>query len=186
MRALLGAWSATLLVSACVMSGGEGGSLATVSSVSELARANDIVVVGTITTRAGTRNLARGRDPARDESASVVVLAQDYRVAVEEVLKGRAPAEIVLSIASAHGLVGQQIRQDSDFLPPAVGARYVLFLKRAWPGAESFAAAYEPHRFRLSDFAAVESRWPGATSAFPPLRTDVFLAQVREASAASR
>lgn len=163
--------------------------LVVATDVQSLARMSQVIVVGTVTSEAGTRNLARNpSDPAKEDLTRKVI-AQDYAFSVQETLKGvTGPAIVVTSarsgsIAGPNGQTGEY--KDESFVPLTVGGRYLLLLRSLpWePGV--YALAFEPSRFELGAGATVRSTWRDAQTYFPVISTDLFISTLRAAVSAN-
>jgi hypothetical protein len=154
------------------------------TNVPQLVERFDVIVVGTVVREAGQRNTARDAQDVSKEHPSAVVLAQQYQVLVGEVIKGAPGTEITVLHARARG-TKTATKPDPEFVPLAVGAQYLLFLRPVEWDPSLFAMAPEPNRFKLTDTATVESAWRDAPQHFPPTDARAFLATVR-AVASSR
>jgi hypothetical protein len=102
------------------------------------------------------------------------------------VLKGAPVQTLTVSLSKLHGTTTPLRAQDDDYVPLTVGARYVLFLRRlaGFPGSV-YGISVEPGAFRLTDLARAESRWTGASAAFPESSAAEFIAQVQALSGSS-
>lgn len=153
---------------------------ATRSTVADLARTSDAVIIGTVRSEAGTRNMARNPDDRLKEDSFYVVLGQDYVIDVEEAIKGDAAGAITLTVARAHGNVENGVFPDADFVPLRTGQRYLLFLVTQVDGTQGFVPAPEPFRFALGATAIPESRWSDARAVFPARGVAQFIQEVRQ------
>jgi len=154
--------------------------LDTAPTLTDLARRSEVIVVGRIVRETHEWNMARGADPAV-ESATKIILAQTYLVAVETPLKGVSAKEITIAVPKARGLKGYPLRPEERWSPPAIGQRYVLFLLQN-PGTSVYGLPAEPSRFRLGTDAVVESRWPDAARYYPARPSQLFIQDVVEAA----
>lgn len=154
--------------------------LDTAPTLTDLAQRSEVIVVGTIVREVAEWNMARGADPAT-ESATHIVLAQTYLVAVETSLKGAAPRELTIAVPKARGMKGYPLATEQRWSPPAVGQRYVLFLVQN-PGTPIYGLPAEPSRFRLGTNAVVESRWADAARYYPAQPSQMFIEAVTAAA----
>lgn len=173
-----------ILIAGCTQSSNGGGTLAVGQTMTELASASDLIVVGTILQATGTRNLARQVGDATQEANDVVVLGQDYTLRVETALKGGATSgsEITVSLAKWHGVRGQTTATDPGYTPFTVGASYALFLKPLGDNTGAYGQGLEPFRFRVEGLSAhPESKWAGASARFPDQSLTSLIVQIRTA-----
>ena len=168
-----------LFAVACGGSSGDG-TLDVRRNLPDLVRSADEIVVGTILSAAGTRNLSRNPRDLTQDDPNHLVIGQDYAVQIETVLKGVPAQTLTVSLSKLHGASTPWHTQDNEFVPLVVGGRYVLFLQRAlgFPGSV-YGVGVEPGAFRLTDRARVESRWVGASASFPETSANEFISQVR-------
>ena len=155
-------------------------SLNTVPNLSDLVGQSELIVTGTVTSSGDTWNIARGADPTTP-STTTVVLAQNFALAVDGVLKGAATPQITWAVVQARGLVSAPLTFDADWMPPTIGGRYLLFLVRI-PGTQIYGIPAEPSRFRLAADARPESKWKDASRYYPPAPIATLLEQVRAAA----
>lgn len=157
------------------------GSYRTASDLQALTRSSDVIVVGRVSSLAGTYNLARSQSDPTQPAANAVIEAVTYRVQVEETIMGTSAREIVVAVPRARSFLGRPVVQDPGFIPMTIAARYVLFLERI-PGTDILGQAPEPFRFELTTAATPVSPWIGAATAFPSRSTQQFLVDVRAAA----
>ncbi len=170
----------SLVIGACAEVNIEADQFVSRTSVAALAQASDVILVATVTGEAGTRNMARRPDNPIEPHQTLFSLGQDYRLGVEDVLKGSASPIVIVSISKA-AKTEQGFAQYKEFIPLTVGQRYLLFLRNQIDGTRDFVPAPEPWRFRLGELATAESPWPDAGRHFPTAPAMQILAQVRAA-----
>jgi hypothetical protein len=153
-----------------------------------LVRASDVVVVGTVVSLGGTRVVSRDPNDITREDPNYVGIAQDYAFAVESSIKGEVSGTITVTISSS-----SRVKRDpfwyefkSERVPPQVGTRYALFLRRLPWDASVYALSFEPSQFELGTSAVVRSIWPDAKTYFPDRPVAEFLQALRDAATASR
>jgi len=152
----------------------------TITTLEELTRQATVIVVGTVEEVAGTRNTARDPLDPQKPHPSLEIVSVDYQVRVEQVLKGAAPAQLLVTQAKSAAPKGESHVLFEGFKDLAVGQRYLLFLRQTTDGSERWIGIAEPWRFALlNDRIIVESRWEHATSYFPAANANEFLTQVR-------
>jgi hypothetical protein len=164
----------------------EGAPYVATRSLSDLVQASDVVLVGVVEKESGTRNLARNPQNLAQEDPNIVVVGQDYVVNVIQVLKGSAITRSTITVARGRGTTARGVKDDDDWLPLAVEAQYVLFLKQLPYEPSVLALAIEPARFRVGAQVTPESPWEQASSYFPSEDRDRFLAALAAAIASSR
>ena len=172
-------FSTLLFTVTCGGSSGDG-ALDVRRNLPDLVRSADEIVVGTVLSASGTRNLSRNPRDLTQDDPNHPVIGQDYAVQIETVLKGVAAQTLVVSLSKLHGASNPLHTQDKEFVPLVVGGRYMLFLQRAvgFPGSV-YAVGVEPGAFRLTDRARVESRWVEASASFPETSAAEFISQVQ-------
>lgn len=153
----------------------------------ELVRASEVVVIGTVLSKGGTRVVSRDPNDLTREDPNYVSIAQDYAFAVESSIKGDVRGTITVTISSS-----SRVRRDpfwyeykSERLPPEVGSRYALFLRRLAWDASVYALSFEPSQFELGSMAVVQTIWRDAKTYFPDRPVDEFLRALRDAAASS-
>lgn len=151
------------------------------STLAELVKASETIIVGTVRSESGTRNMARNAEDRLKEDSFYVVLGQDYVIDVEDVLKGEAGTQVTFTLARAHGDVQNGLVADRDFIPLRIGQRYLMFLNPQNDGTAGFVPAPEPFRFMLSATAVPESRWQSAGTLFAPRSVAQLILEVRQA-----
>jgi len=154
--------------------------------VPELMRASEVVVVGTVLSQGGTRVISRDPRDITREDPNFVVIAQDYAFAVESSIKGNVTGTITVTISSS-----SRVKRDpfwyevkSEHVPPQVGARYALFLRRLPWDASVYVLSFQPSQFELGTTAVVRSIWPDAKMYFPDRPVSEFLQALRAAAIA--
>jgi hypothetical protein len=153
----------------------------------ELVRASEVVVVGTVVSQGGTRVTSRDPNDITREDPNFVGIAQDYAFAVESSIKGNVTGTITVTISSL-----SRVRRDpfwyefkSERVPPQVGSRYALFLRRLTWDASVYVLSFEPSQFELGTTAVVHSSWPDAKTYFPDRPVAEFLKALRDAATAA-
>src|SRR5712691_4460398 len=149
------------------------------TTLPELARASDVVVVGTVTGEAGTVATARDpRDMTRPHPA-IESSAQLYRVHVEESLKGGPRQELIIAISRWSRTVGGSAQEDwPQFIAFQQGQRYALFMRLVTQPVGPYYAIEEPGRFKIGAQVSVESSWRKATQVFPTRNAADFMADL--------
>lgn len=180
-KSLILALASLLLVAGCARS--EARLKIAGTDIAALAKASDVIVVGTVLGEGAVRNIARDPNDLSREHPTLKVLAQEYRVAVESSLKGIVTGPIVVTVARWDQQVGFDPTPVEAFLPLDTNARYLLFLRRHPYDPSLLAIAFEPSRFKLGSQAVVQSPWGPAATAFPPRDATAFVADVRRAIA---
>jgi hypothetical protein len=160
------------------------GELIVASDMATLARMSDVIVLGTVTAKGGTRDLARDpKNPSRPDPNRTVT-AQDYVVSVDSTIKGRVDREITVTSARS-GVVRHNGRTGEfdyeNFVPLAVGSRYALLLRSSSNIPGVYIMAFEPSRFELGAEARVLSKWTDAKTLFPDTSAEVFVNRIRAA-----
>jgi hypothetical protein len=150
----------------------------------ELVRASDVVVIGTVMSAGGTRVVSRDPNDLTREDPNYVSVAQDYAFVVDSSIKGEAAGTITVAIGSS-----SRVKRDpfwyeykSDSIPPRVGSRYALFLRRLQWDASVYVLSFEPSQFELGAMAVVRSRWLDADTYFPDRPVPEFLQALRDAA----
>lgn len=150
----------------------------------ELVQASDVVVVGTVLSQGGTRVTSRDPNDLSREDPNYVGVAQDYAVAVEASIKGDVSGTITVTIGSSsrvkRGVFWYEFKNER--VPPQVGTRYALFLRRLPQDASVYVLNFEPSQFELTTMAIVRSIWPDARTHFPDRPAPEFLEALREAA----
>jgi hypothetical protein len=153
----------------------------------ELVRASDVVVIGTVMSAGGTRVVSRDpKDPTR-EDPNYVSVAQDYAFAVESSIKGDAAGTITVAIGSSSHVKRDPFWYEfkNERVPPRVGVRYALFLRRLAWDASVYVLSFEPSQFELGTTAVVRSMWREAKTYFPDRPVPEFLDALRDAARSS-
>ena len=150
----------------------------------ELVRASEVVVIGTVVSQGGTRVISRAPYDITREDPNYVAIAQDYSFAVESSIKGDITGTITVTISSS-----SRVKRDpfwyefkSDRVPPVVGSRYALFLRRLPWDASVYVLSFEPSQFELGTTAVVRSIWRDAKTYFPDRPVAEFLQALRDAA----
>jgi hypothetical protein len=151
----------------------------------ELVRMSDVVVIGTVVSQGGTRVISRDPNDITREDPNYAAIGQDYTFAVESAIKGQPSGNITVTISSSsrvkRGPFWYEFKSES--VPPRVGVRYALFLRRLPWDASVYALAFEPSQFELGTMAVVRSRWLDAKTYFPDRPVADFLKALRDAAA---
>jgi hypothetical protein len=185
MRKLLVALASVLLVTACASSTASTRLFVAGRDLKAVTTYADVIVVGTVVGEGGLQNIARDAFDITREHPSVKVLAQQYRVAVESVLKGQASGTIVVTVARSFQQGNESPIPNANFLPLEASQQYLLLLKRHPFDANLFAVAFEPSRFKLGTLAVVQSPWRDAPKVFPPRSTADLLSEIRSVVSAA-
>jgi hypothetical protein len=161
-------------------------SLIVATDFDALARMSDVIVVGTVTAKGGTRELARDpKDPTRPDPNRTVE-SQDYGFSVEEVLKGEAVGTITVTSARS-GTVTKGWRTANfsyaNFVPLTVGKRYVLLLRLLRYDPGTYVLGFEPSRFEIGGDAVARSNWEQVNVYFPNRPAGEFVDDLRAAIA---
>lgn len=150
----------------------------------EVVRASEVVVIGTVLSQGGTRVISRDPNDITREDPNYVAIAQDYAFAVESSIKGDVTGTITVTISSS-----SRVKRDpfwyeykSERVPPRVGSRYALFLRRLPWDASVYVLSFEPSQFELTTMAVVRSIWGDAKTYFPDRPVPEFLEALREAA----
>ena len=150
----------------------------------ELVRMSDVVVIGTVVSQGGTRVISRDPNDITREDPNYSVIGQDYAFAVESAIKGQSSGTITVTISSSsrvkRGPFWYEFKSES--VPPRVGVRYALFLRRLPWDASVYALAFEPSQFELGELAVVRTIWPDAKTYFPDRPVAEFVKALREAA----
>lgn len=155
------------------------------STLAAVVARSPIIVVASIASQGGTRNVAKDSEDITKEHPVAVVLVQDYVLSVEEVLKGALSSGSAIAIVKARG-TKVAVSDAHDFIPFKVGGRYVLFL-RPIPEDRIVVPAGEPGRFAVRDSqVSPESMSPQVIANFPTESLNTFLQKVRELAGALR
>lgn len=151
----------------------------------ELVRASEVVVIGTVLSQGGTRVTSRAPYDLTREDPNFVGIAQDYAFVVESSIKGDVTGTITVTISSS-----SRVKRDpfwyefkSERVPPTVGARYALFLRRLPWDASVYVLSFEPSQFELGTMAVVRTIWMDAKTYFPDRPVADFLTALRDAAA---
>ena len=151
----------------------------------ELVRMSDVVVIGTAVSQGGTRVISRDPNDITREDPNYAAIGQDYAFAVESAIKGHPSGTITVTISSSsrvkRGPFWYEFKSES--VPPRVGVRYALFLRRLPWDASVYALAFEPSQFELGTMAVVRSRWLDAKTYFPDRPVADFIKALRDAAA---
>ena len=153
----------------------------------ELVRASDVVVIGTVLSEGGTRVTSRDPNDLTREDPNLVGIAQDYAFAVESSIKGEATGTITVTIG-----ILNRVKRDpfwyefkNERVPPRVGIRYALFLRRLPWDASVYGLSFEPSQFELGTMAVVRSIWLESKTFFPDRPVPEFLQALRDAAGAA-
>jgi hypothetical protein len=153
----------------------------------ELVRASDVVVIGTVLSEGGTRVTSRDPNDLTREDPNFVGIAQDYAFAVESSIKGEATGTITVTIG-----ILNRVKRDpfwyefkNERVPPRVGIRYALFLRRLPWDASVYGLSFEPSQFELGTMAVVRSIWLDSKTLFPDRPVPEFLQALRDAAGAA-
>jgi hypothetical protein len=151
----------------------------------ELVRMSDVVVIGTVMSKGGTRVTSRDPNDITREDPNFVGIAQDYTFAVESSIKGDVTGTITVTISSS-----SRVRRDpfwyefkSERIPPVIGARYALFLRRLTLDPSVYVLEFEPSQFELGTVAVVRTIWTDAKTFFPDRPVADFVKALRDAAA---
>ena len=174
------------------------------SSIPELTRLADIVVIGRVVSEEKVINTARDpRDLSRPD-ARIYSLNQVYTVEVERVIQGEELTRLLLvqnqgslaltpattpSLPEIEGEI--QRNAQKTYIPLSFGKRYLFFLRvldRAnydldgYKPSELYAGAAEPWRFEITGAGMVipETLLPGLEKIFPSRDLDAVLEAVSQ------
>lgn len=140
-----------------------------------------MVVVATIRSTGGTRNIARdGRDRTKP-ATNYIVQSQDFVATVEKVFKGAPTGDITVALAKARGPAGLPLAAAIDYIPFQIGTKYVLFLVRI-PGEDAYGQTPEPFRFEVSTTVRPVAAIPAVAQRFQPLPQQQFMDELRAAT----
>lgn len=146
-----------------------------------LAASAELVVIGTVRSGGGTRNIARDPSDRTKSSSAYTVEAQDFTLEVEETVRGTAASAVVVSLVKARGPSGWPLTAVEGYEPFKIGGRYLLFLVRI-PGTSAFGQTPEPFRFELTSSARAVTLNAEVQRRFPARPTNEFLNEVRAAA----
>jgi hypothetical protein len=152
--------------------------------LTELVRASDVVIIGTVLSEGGTRVTSRDPNDLTREDPNSVSIAQDYAFAVESWIKGEATGTITVAIGSSSRVRSGPFWYEfkNTRVPPRVGVRYALFLRRLPWDASVSVLAFEPSQFELGAMAVVRSIWLDAKMFFPDRPVPEFIQALRDAA----
>ena len=168
--------------------GGATGNLIVARDMDSLAQMSQMIVVGTVTSEGGVRNIARDPNDLTRPDPNLTINSQDYSFRIEEALKGSPAGTITVTSARSAILnrgVFNRDRPYSNFVPLTVGGRYLLVLRSIDHDPGVYALALEPSRFELGALAVVRSNWSEARTLFPDRPADDFVRDLRAAIAAA-
>lgn len=160
---------------------GTAGSQIVASDLRALAASAEVIVIGSIRSTGGTRNIARDAIDRTKASSTYTVQAQDFGLEIEEFVKGTAGSEIVVSLVTGRGPAGLPLAAVEGYEPFTIGNRYLLFLTSI-PGTGTFGQTPEPFRFELTSSARAMTANAEARRRFPTRSTNAFLEDVRAAA----
>lgn len=107
----------------------------------------DLVVVGKVQAKAGSRNLARNPLNPAEEAADRKLMSQEYEFIVETTLKGQEHKEILI-VYPEFTILPSGEKSPEPQVPLELGQRYVLSLKSGIEG--TFYGIGEPWQFKLN------------------------------------
>lgn len=149
----------------------------TYSSVDALTKDAEVVVVGRVTGKGGTRNLARDPKDHSKEAADRKVMSQEYTFAVEKYVKGNGDSKIDIVYAETESVSPGMIINEPE-IKLEVGQRYVLFLKKG----DGYFGVGQPWQFQLAGGQANAKAYnPEHVEAFKGLTEAGLLQQVQNA-----
>lgn len=118
----------------------------TYGSIDALTKDAQVVVVGRVLGKGGTRNLARDPQDHSKEATDRKVMSQEYTFAVETYLKGSGESKIDIVYPETTTLsTGLAITEPESSLE--AGQRYVLFLNKG----EGYYGVGQPWQFQLAN-----------------------------------
>lgn len=116
-------------------------------SIREMTREADLVVIGTVQSKDGSRNLARNPLNPNEEAVDRKLMSQEYQFGVEQALKGVVNGEVLIVYPEYTELPNGD-RGHEPQVPLDTGERYVLFLRQGTD--RTYHGVGEPWLFRLS------------------------------------
>ena len=146
-----------------------------------------MVVICTVLSQGGTRVTSRDPNDLTREDPNYVGIAQDYAFAVDSSIKGEATGTITVAIGSSSRVKRGPFWYEfkNERVPPQVGVRYALFLRRLPWDASVYALSFEPSQFELGATAVVRSIWREAKTFFPDRAVPEFMQALRDAARTS-
>ncbi len=149
-------------------------------TIATLASRSDLIVTGTVSGSGESWNMARNPADPKTPSTTTIVLAQNFVLTVDATLKGTPASQVTWAVAKGRGMEPYPPTLDPEWMPPTVGARYLLFLVKI-PGTDIYGIPAEPSRFRLGADARTESKWPLVAQRYPARSVSSLLDEVRSA-----
>lgn len=116
----------------------------TYDNIEALATDADVIVVGRVTGKGGSRNLARDPNDPTKEASDRKVMSQEYAFSVEKYLKGNGDAKIDIVYPESTAM-GTEAAIPEPETKLEVSQRYVLFLKKG----EGYFGVGQPWQFQL-------------------------------------
>ncbi|MDF2629933.1 MAG: hypothetical protein K0R39_3764 [Symbiobacteriaceae bacterium] len=126
----------------------------------------------------GTRNMARrGNGPDPD----LMIEGVDFQVNVRAYIKGTGPATLTISLIRSDKQAGEALACPySDYVEPAEGSRWILFLMTSKEMPDLALPAGYPWRYAVTDGrASPDLRSGGAMERFPAMPVEDLLALLK-------
>ncbi|MGB8955534.1 MAG: hypothetical protein WCC10_09175 [Tumebacillaceae bacterium] len=151
------------------------------SDLKDLREACDLIFVGTVEGTTGTRNLARDPKNPELEDPNVYSEGIDYKVKVDEVLKGQADSSVTV-IVQKQSKPGpdKPMQIDEHYIPLDAGGAYIFFVRKSTISNRYFSAG-DPFFFKIENNKAVlKSTEKELLKIYQPQDLNVFKKVVKE------
>lgn len=123
-------------------------------NIEDLVGASDLVFVGTVEGINNTRNLARDPEDPQKEDADNYVEGVDYKVKVNEMLKGEADPVVLVTEQRERKFKGEPTIMDEHYIGLKSNGSYIFFVKKSNTTGRYYSAG-DPFFFAIEENKAV-------------------------------
>lgn len=146
-------------------------------TIENITREADLIVVGTVGAKAGSRNLARNPLNPSEEATDRKLMSQEYEFVVETTLKGAAHDNILI-VYPEYGVLMNGEKSIEPQVPLDPGQRYILSLKQGTEG--TFYGIGEPWQFKLTAGQAQALSTVSVAQTLKGIKEADFIRQIRK------